>query len=146
MTYLRQTALPATLLILAAACASACSAAPAADAPKKAQAAVPTETGPPPTVEELAAQVGCKPRMQVDAEELRTGYCKTELGRFFLSTFATQQGKDEWMDRAPEYNPHLVGNLWTALADRAVLDRLQAEIGGDLHLKDHRVTPTPSPG
>ncbi|MCT9930928.1 hypothetical protein N5079_11930 [Planotetraspora sp. A-T 1434] len=48
------------------------------------------------------------------------------------------------MDQAPEYSPHLVGNLWTALAPRAVLDRLRQRIGGDLHLKDHS-TKSPAP-
>jgi hypothetical protein len=142
LTFLRHTALPAVVLILASAC-SAATEEPAAGAPK-AQAAA-TEAGPPPTVEELAEKVGCEPQMQVDADELRTGYCDTDLGKFFLSTFATQQGKNAWMDTAPEYNPHLVGNLWTVLADRPVLDKLKAEIGGDLHLTDHRVSPSAAP-
>lgn len=103
------------------------------------------ETGPPPTVEELAAKADCTPKMQVDTKEMRTGYCETALGKFFVSTFATQQGKDEWMDIAPEYSPHLVGNLWTVLADLAVLKQLQTKIGGDLHLSDHRVSQSPAP-
>jgi hypothetical protein len=90
------------------------------------------------TVEQLSAKVGCKPKMQVDAAELRTGYCKTPDGQFFVTTFASQAGKDAWMDAAPEYNPHLVGNLWTVLSSRKVLDLLKERLGGDLHLKDHR--------
>ncbi|MCA2187017.1 hypothetical protein [Nonomuraea cavernae] len=90
------------------------------------------------SVEQLSAKVGCKPRMQVDAEDIRTGYCKTEDGEFFVTTFASQAGKDAWMDIAPEYNPHLVGNLWTVLSSRKVLDALKERLGGDLHLKDHR--------
>ncbi|GAA0989466.1 hypothetical protein GCM10009555_073470 [Acrocarpospora macrocephala] len=101
--------------------------------------------GPPPTVEQLAAKVGCTPDIQVDAAELRTGACKTDDGQFFVNTFATQQGKDEWMDQAPEYNPHLVGNLWTVLGERPVLDALRVRLGGDLHLSDHRVkSPAPA--
>lgn len=100
--------------------------------------------GPPPTVEQLAAKAGCTPKIQVDAEDLRQGHCHTAIGDFFITTFASQRGKDEWMDQAPEYSPHLVGDLWTALADRAVLDRLRKLIGGDLHLKDHR-TKSPMP-
>ncbi|GAA5079369.1 hypothetical protein HNP84_009888 [Thermocatellispora tengchongensis] len=103
------------------------------------------ETGPPPTVEELAAKLDCKPEIQVDSAEMRTGYCDNSIGKFFLSTFATQKGKDDWMDTAPEYSPHLVGNLWTALATREVLDRLKTKIGGELHLSDHRVSMTPAP-
>ncbi|MFG1706848.1 hypothetical protein ACFLIM_27020 [Nonomuraea sp. M3C6] len=90
------------------------------------------------TVEQLSAKVGCEPRMQVDAADIRTGYCKTPDGEFFVSTFTTQSGKDAWMDAAPEYNPHLVGKLWTVLSSRKVLDLLKERLGGDLHLTDHR--------
>ncbi|SDQ79548.1 hypothetical protein [Thermostaphylospora chromogena] len=114
-------------------------------APPRAAQAPPAESGPPPTVEQLAAKTGCTPKIQVDTPELRTGYCKTRIGEFFLSTFATEQGKDEWMDVAPEYSPHLVGRLWAALADPEVLGRLQDVIGGDLHMSDHRVSLSPSP-
>ncbi|MCK2217406.1 hypothetical protein MF672_026980 [Actinomadura sp. ATCC 31491] len=92
----------------------------------------------PPSVEQLSAKVGCKPRIQVDAAELRTGYCRTADGEFFVTTFRTQAGKDAWMDAAPEYSPHLVGNLWTVLSGRQVLDLLRERLGGDLHLTDHR--------
>jgi hypothetical protein len=92
----------------------------------------------PPTVEELSAKVGCTPKMQVDAAELRTAYCKTKDGQFFVNTFKTEALKDEWMDRAPEYNPHLVGPQWTVLGPLKVLEALQERLDGDLHLKDHR--------
>ncbi|WP_043634083.1 hypothetical protein [Nonomuraea candida] len=90
------------------------------------------------TVEQLSAKVGCEPRMQVNAAEIRTGYCKTPDGQFFVTTFTTQSGKDAWMDAAPEYNPHLVGPLWTVLSSREVLELLKERLGGDLHLTDHR--------
>jgi hypothetical protein len=96
------------------------------------------------TVEDLSAQVGCEPRMQVDASDLRTGYCKTDAGEFFVNTFTSEEGKNAWMDQAPEYKPHLVGPLWTVLGDLKVLKQLQKPLKGDLHLKDHRVTPTPA--
>lgn len=92
----------------------------------------------PATIEQLSAKVGCKPRIQVNADELRTAYCKTPDGEFFVTTFKNQAGKDAWMDAAPEYNPHLVGNLWTVLSSRKVLDLLKERLGGDLHLTDHR--------
>ncbi|WP_083959095.1 hypothetical protein [Herbidospora mongoliensis] len=104
-------------------------------------AAAKVDAGPAPTVEELAKKVGCKVNIQVDAEELRTGACSTKAGDFFVNTFATEKGKDAWMDQAPEYNPHLVGRLWTVLGTRETLDKLRADLGGDLHLTDHRVTP-----
>ncbi|MER6827224.1 hypothetical protein ABT352_14670 [Streptosporangium sp. NPDC000563] len=124
----------------------ACSADQPASAPAAAGNAVPAvPAGPPPTVEQLAKKVDCKPRIQVDAVDIRTGACKTSVGRFFISTFVTQSGKDQWMDQAPEYNPHLVGELWTVLGARKVLDELRVTLGGELHLTDHRVTPTSTP-
>jgi hypothetical protein len=98
------------------------------------------------TVEQLAAKVGCEPKMQVDATDIRTGYCKTKDGRFFVSTFVNEDGKNAWMDTAPEYKPHLVGPLWTVLADLKVLRRLQEPLDGDLHLSDHRVKQSPAAG
>ncbi|MDA0633883.1 hypothetical protein OUY22_10670 [Nonomuraea sp. MCN248] len=98
------------------------------------------------TVEQLADKVGCAPRIQVDATDIRTGYCKTDDGEFFVSTFATEGGKNDWMDQAPEYKPHLVGPKWTVLGDLEVLEALQVPLDGDLHLTDHRVSETPAPG
>ncbi|TDD22107.1 hypothetical protein E1294_12625 [Nonomuraea diastatica] len=97
------------------------------------------------TVEQLSAKVGCKPKMQVEADDLRTGFCKTTDGRFFVNTFKTEALKDEWMDRAPEYNPHLVGPRWTVLGPLDVLEAIQERLDGDLHLTDHRVSQTPTP-
>lgn len=104
------------------------------------------EQAQPLTVEQLADKVGCAPRIQVDAADIRTGYCKTDDGEFFVSTFATEEGKNEWMDQAPEYKPHLVGPRWTVLGDLEVLEALQVPLNGDLHLTDHRVSESPAPG
>ncbi|MEU4829486.1 hypothetical protein [Streptosporangium sp. NPDC023615] len=130
-------------VVLALSFSLACSAGQPAPAPVAAGNAAPA--GPSLTVEQLAEKVGCKPEIQVDAVDIRTGACKTSAGRFFISTFVTQSGKDQWMDQAPEYNPHLVGDLWTVLGARKVLDELRTELGGDLHLTDHRVSSTPTP-
>lgn len=132
----------AVVAALAAACSPTGGSYGQAAVPQPQAAAVQAK---PLTVEQLAAKVGCKPHIQVDAVDIRTGHCKTKDGQFFVSTFTTQAGKDAWMDTAPEYNPHLVGNLWTVLSSRKVLDRLRVRLGGDLHLKDHRThTPTPT--
>ncbi|WP_062347866.1 hypothetical protein [Herbidospora yilanensis] len=147
LTVSRHAALAAAALaVVSLSACSGGSSAPAGGAyqvsdPAPAAAAAPVEAGPAPTVEELAAKVGCKVKIQVDAEELRTGACSTEAGEFFVNTFATEKGKDAWMDQAPEYNPHLVGRLWTVLGTRETLDKLRTDLGGDLHLTDHRVTP-----
>lgn len=93
---------------------------------------------PPLTVEQLSARVGCEPRMQVKAAEIRTAYCTTPDGEFVVTTFRTQAGKKAWMDAAPEKDPHLVGDLWTVTSSRPVLDLLKERLGGDLHLTDHK--------
>lgn len=131
-------------VILALSFSIACSADQPTSSPAAAAGAA-APAGPPPTVEQLAKKVDCKPKIQVDAVDIRTGACKTSVGQFFISTFVTQSGKDQWMDQAPEYNPHLVGELWTVLGARKVLDELRVTLGGDLHLTDHRVSPTPTP-
>ncbi|MFI6991362.1 hypothetical protein ACI2LC_02400 [Nonomuraea wenchangensis] len=97
------------------------------------------------SVEQLSAKVGCTPKMQVDSAEIRTGHCKTEAGEFFVNTFKSEKLKDQWMDQAPEYNPHLVGPRWTVLGPLEVLEQLKSPLDGDLHLMDHRVSQTPSP-
>ncbi|MFI7133727.1 hypothetical protein ACIBQ1_49185 [Nonomuraea sp. NPDC050153] len=131
MTTLPRLAAFALLAGLVAGCSSGSGGGYVAAAGKQGSAA-------PLTVEQLSAKVGCKPKMQVNAAEIRTGYCRTPDGEFFVTTFKTQAGKDAWMDAAPEYNPHLVGNLWTVLSSRKVLDVLKERLGGDLHLTDHR--------
>ena len=115
-----------------------CSAACASSGNEAAIPVGPTAAAGPQTVEQLAKVAGCKPKIQVDSKDMRQGYCKNSLGQFFITTFTSQRGKDEWMDQAPEYNPHLVGPLWTILGTRTVLDKVRARVGGDLHLKDHR--------
>lgn len=96
------------------------------------------------TVEQIAAKVGCKPRIQLDAKDIRTGFCKTKDGQFFVNTFASKTDQDAWMNEAPEYSPHLVGHRWTVLSSLDVLKTLQGPLSGDLHLTDHRVSVKPS--
>lgn len=125
------------LLALCVACAPAVGEGSGASAPTASAAEHPT-------LEQLAAMVDCTPKIQVDAADMRSAHCETTDGEFFLSTFTTEKGKDDWMFTAPEYSPHLVGPRWSALADRKVLDLLHLRLGGELHLKDHR-TMTPPP-
>ena len=135
MTTIPRLAASALLVGLVASCAPSDGGGAGAEVPAGAKPAAVQKAL---SVEELSAKVGCKPKIQVDAADMRTGYCKTKVGQFFVNTFTTQAGKDAWMDQAPEYNPHLVGYLWTVLSDRKVLEELKAPLDGDLHLKDHR--------
>ncbi|WNI25132.1 hypothetical protein [Streptomyces sp. ITFR-16] len=88
----------------------------------------PTATG---TLEELAAQAGCEPRIQTDAQELRQANCTTEDGRYVLATFATDRGQREWINEANDYGgSYLVGRRWVAVSDAEVVTALRGRLGG----------------
>ncbi|TXS42811.1 hypothetical protein EAO72_14105 [Streptomyces sp. or43] len=88
----------------------------------------PTATG---TLEELAAQAHCEPKLQTDAQELRQANCATEDGRYVLATFATDRGQREWINEANDYGgSYLVGRRWVAVSDAAVIAALRGRLGG----------------
>ncbi|MFJ6437724.1 hypothetical protein [Streptomyces sp. NPDC091416] len=88
----------------------------------------PTATG---TLEELAAQAHCEPRLQTDAQELRQANCTTKDGRYVLATFATDRGQREWINEANDYGgSYLVGRRWVAVSDAAVIAALRGRLGG----------------
>jgi hypothetical protein len=99
--------------------------------------AVAARDGQPLTLEQLGARVGCKPKIQTNATELRQGYCSTTLGRFFLTTFATGQGQLEWVEMAKDYGLVLIGNRWTASGAPDVLRKLQTKLGGGIYGTSH---------
>ncbi|MET8676420.1 hypothetical protein ABZW18_02145 [Streptomyces sp. NPDC004647] len=94
-----------------------------------AKAKVPkTATG---TVEQLAAKATCKPNMQIDADELRQGLCKTKAGKYVLATFTTHQGQQKWLTEAQIYGgSYLVGRKWVAVGDPKVLGKVRGRLGG----------------
>jgi hypothetical protein len=97
--------------------------------------------GGPATVEELAARTGCaKPSMQVNAAELRQGMCKTSLGQYSITTFATDQGKDQWLADAVDYGgAYLVGTRWILVGNtQAMLEHFRAQLGGTIRLGGHQ--------
>lgn len=59
-----------------------------------------TATG---SLEDLAAEVKCKPDIQTDADEIRQAICKNTDGKFVLATFATDRGQREWINDAKDY-------------------------------------------
>ncbi|WP_328948306.1 hypothetical protein OG778_06940 [Streptomyces sp. NBC_00184] len=88
----------------------------------------PTATG---TLEELAAQARCEPKLQTDAQELRQANCVTDDGRYVLATFATDRGQREWINEANDYGgSYLVGRRWVAVSDAAVIAALRGRLGG----------------
>ncbi|MER6185174.1 hypothetical protein [Streptomyces sp. NPDC001652] len=97
------------------------------------KAAVPeTATG---SLEHLAAEVGCDPTIQIDADEIRQASCrKSEAdGKFILATFATDRGQREWINGAKDYGGHyLVGRKWIAVGETKTVTTLRATLGGDI--------------
>ena len=94
---------------------------------------IPAKAGPPLTIEQLAAKAGCTPKIQTNAAELRQGYCPTSSGgRYFMTTFTTARGQQQWLELAQDYAALLVGNRWVAGADPQTLKQLQAKLGGDI--------------
>ena len=88
-----------------------------------------TATG---TLESLAAQVKCKPDMQIDSDEVRQAICKTSDGRYVFATFATDRGQREWINDAKDYGGfYLVGRKWVAVGDDKVVKKLQTTLGGE---------------
>ncbi|MET7474807.1 hypothetical protein ABZT17_10670 [Streptomyces sp. NPDC005648] len=88
-----------------------------------------TATG---TLESLAAQVKCKPDMQIDADEVRQAICKTSDGKYVFATFATDRGQREWINDAKDYGGfYLVGRKWVAVGDDKVVKKLQTTLGGE---------------
>ncbi|WP_137232778.1 hypothetical protein [Streptomyces sp. BPSDS2] len=88
----------------------------------------PAATG---TLEQLAEKAGCDPNVQTDAAELRQANCRTDEGRYVLTTFATDRGQREWINEAKDYGgSYLVGRRWVAVGDPDVVAALRGRLGG----------------
>ncbi|MGW7414579.1 hypothetical protein [Streptomyces sp. NPDC054863] len=83
------------------------------------------------TLEELAAKAGCVPDIGTEAAEIRQADCRIDSGRYVLATFATDRGRQEWLDAADDYGgSYLVGRKWVAAGDEAVVTALRGRLGG----------------
>jgi hypothetical protein len=89
-------------------------------------------SGPALSIEQLAAKAGCQPKVQLNAAELRQGYCTTSSGRFFMTTFTSARGQQEWFEEAKDYGAVLLGNRWAIGAAPQVLKQLQDRLGGEI--------------
>ncbi|MHC5904813.1 hypothetical protein ACVNF4_13040 [Streptomyces sp. S6] len=129
-----------TLAALAAVTALTLAGCGGGDDKKAAADAVPVAaTG---SLEQLAAQVKCKPNIQTDADELRQAICKTAAGKFILLTFATDRGQREWINGAKDYGGHyLVGRKWIAVGqETSTVTTLRKTLGGEIEEgTDHTV-------
>ncbi|MGR6970025.1 hypothetical protein ACU639_10475 [Streptomyces cynarae] len=91
------------------------------------------------SLEDLAADVNCKPNIQTDADEIRQAICTNSDGKFVLATFATDRGQREWINDAKDYGGYyLVGRKWVAVGDDGVVKALRGKLGGDVEVgADH---------
>ncbi|MGV9562910.1 hypothetical protein [Streptomyces sp. NPDC003480] len=87
------------------------------------------------SLEDLAADVRCKPNIQTDADEIRQAICTNSDGKFVLATFATDRGQREWINDAKDYGGYyLVGRKWVAVGDDGVVKALRGTLGGDVEI------------
>ncbi|KUN05404.1 hypothetical protein AQI95_15830 [Streptomyces yokosukanensis] len=94
------------------------------------KAVPPAATG---SLESLAAEVKCRPNMQIDSDEVRQAICRNTDGRFVFATFATDRGQREWINDAKDYGGYyLVGRKWVAVGDDGVVKALRGTLGGDV--------------
>ncbi|MFC4585281.1 hypothetical protein [Sphaerisporangium corydalis] len=104
----------------------------------------------PSTVEEIAMRTGCgSPKIQVDAAELRQGMCKTSKGQYSVTTFATEKGKQEWLDDALSYGgAYLIGTRWIVLGNTPeMLESFRGLLGGKVQVGGHKMpSGAPMPG
>ncbi|WP_248963388.1 hypothetical protein [Sphaerisporangium perillae] len=129
----RVTALLGAVLTLAL--ATGCGGGESGDTVPAAAAAPAAQAGPPATLKQLATKTGCKkPQVQTDADELRQGVCKTDKGQYTVTTFATDKGKQEWLEEAKKWGGnYLVGTRWVIAGnDPGVLQSFSEKVGGNI--------------
>ncbi|WP_306337916.1 hypothetical protein [Streptomyces sp. KL118A] len=84
------------------------------------------------SLEQLAAEAGCRPDVQTDAAELRQATCENGARRYVLVTFTNARGQAEWLDEANDYGgTYLVGgSSWVAVGGAADIAALHDRLGG----------------
>jgi hypothetical protein len=83
-------------------------------------------------IKQLATAIGCaKPTVQVKASDITQGYCNVKKQRYFLNTFPTKQGLEDWAAEEQGWGSVLVGNQWAiGVAPETLLPGLQQKLGG----------------
>ncbi|MFF7166880.1 hypothetical protein ACFZBP_36800 [Streptomyces sp. NPDC008086] len=135
------------LLPLATACSgSGEDDAKASSKPTKISASPAAELVAPAKVEVIANLTGCKPKIRIDADELRQGLCHTPKVDYLITTFPEEKYKQTWLDSAAIYGgKYLVGTRWVVSAkEPEMLDEFRAKIGGKIQ-QLRGIGPTPGP-
>ncbi|MFC7908216.1 hypothetical protein [Streptomyces nigra] len=147
---IRAAALTASLAVLPL--ATACSGGGKADASTSSKsttisASPAAELVAPAKVEVIANLTGCKPKIRIDADELRQGLCHTPKVDYLITTFPEEKYKQTWLDSAAIYGgKYLVGSRWVVSAkEPEMLEEFRAKIGGKVQqLRGMGPTPAPS--
>lgn len=84
------------------------------------------------TVKQLAAALGCTPKITSKAADYRQATCTTSEAEHVLLDFDTAAGQRAWLDYAEMYGGiYLVGNRWALSAkSKKYMEGLAAELGG----------------
>nr|WP_155057950.1 hypothetical protein [Streptomyces blattellae] len=85
----------------------------------------------PARVEVIASLTGCKPKIRIEAEELRQGVCHTKEVDYLITTFPEERFTEVWLDSAAVYGgKYLVGERWIVSARPEMLEGFRDKIGG----------------
>ncbi len=94
-------------------------------------------TAQPASIEQLGAKIGCRPKVQLNAAELRQGYCGPDGKRIFITTFVTKKGQTDWVNMAKDYGAVLVGDRWAIVTDPKIQEGLRGKVGGEIQGSEH---------
>ncbi|MFC8431506.1 hypothetical protein [Streptomyces sp. NPDC057253] len=87
----------------------------------------------PAKVEVIAGLTGCKPRIRIEADELRQGVCHTKDVDYLITTFPEERFKEAWLESASAYRADfLVGSRWIISAKIDALKKFREQTGGDI--------------
>ncbi|MEI5522935.1 hypothetical protein WB401_05725 [Streptomyces brasiliscabiei] len=99
----------------------------------------------PAKVEVIAELTGCKPKIRIDADELRQGVCHTPEVDYLVTTFPEEKYKETWLESAAIYGgKYLVGARWVVSAKPELLEGLRAKLGGTVR-ELSGLGPSPAP-
>ncbi|MGI5194311.1 hypothetical protein ACQEVY_11850 [Streptomyces sp. CA-288835] len=100
----------------------------------------------PAKVEVIANLTGCKPKIRIEADQLRQGLCHTKKVDYLITTFPEEKYKQTWLDSAAIYGgKYLVGSRWILSAkEPEMLEQFRTKLGGTIKQLSG-IGPNPAP-
>ena len=100
----------------------------------------------PAKVEVIAQLTGCKPKIRIEADELRQGLCHTPKVDYLITTFPEEKYKQTWLESAAIYGgKYLVGSRWIVSAkEPKMLGGIRNKLGGTIQ-QLRGIGPNPAP-